>query len=72
MSVSGGFFQSSSGLVWMNFDQCADVSGERISFRQRPAELDSKHSNHLPRDTEVHHANGKKGAKQPDPGALRI
>jgi hypothetical protein len=56
----------------MNFDQCADVSGERISLRQRPVELDSKHSNHLPRDTEVHHANGKKGAKQPDPGALRI
>jgi hypothetical protein len=61
----------------MNFDQCADVSGERNSVRWRSAELDSgkqqqRSAGSVSPNIEVHHAYGKKGPKQPEPGALRI
>ena len=57
----------------MNFDQCADVSGERISPRLQPVELDSKDTaTTLQRKSEVHHANGQKGAKKPGPGVMGI
>jgi hypothetical protein len=61
----------------MNLDQCADVSSKRISLRWRAGELDSekqqqRSAGSAPPDIEVHHAYGKKGPKQPEPGALRI